>query len=423
MNNPFNGGTHLPDVTVITPVFDADGARILYTVASRGHHVDIGGKTPGSAPPDSRTIDEEGVLIDNFLLVKEGQLRDFETRALLAFGSYPCRNINQNMADLSAQIAANTTGLKELQKITTQFGIDTVHAYMAHVQANAEESVRRVLDVLHDCKFTCPLDSGDQIQVAITVHKKQRTPTIDFTRTSPQNEWHCNALLAICRAVVLYVFRTLVGTDIPMNGGCLKPLTLIVPKGSMINPGSPAAVSSGNTEVSQAIADTLYGALSVIVGSQGTMNNFVYGNDTYQNYETICGGTGAGDGFHGTSAVYSHMTNTRMTDPEVLETRFPVRLDGFSIRTGSGGTGKFQGGEGIIRRLRFLEPTIVTVLSSHRKIPPHGIMGGGHGGIGENSIERANGQKEQLKGNDEAQMQFNDVFVLKLLGGGGFGQG
>lgn len=423
MNNPFNGGTHLPDVTVITPVFDADGARILYTVASRGHHADIGGKTPGSAPPDSRTIEEEGVLIDNFLLVKEGQLRDFETRALLASGSYPCRNINQNMADLSAQIAANTTGLKELQKITTQFGVDTVHAYMTHVQANAEESVRRVLDVLHDCKFTYPLDSGDQIQVAITVHKKQRTATLDFTGTSPQNEWNYNAPLAICRAVVLYVFRTLVGTDIPMNEGCLKPLTLIVPKGSMINPDSPAAVISGNTEVSQAIADTLYGALGVIAGSQGTMNNFVYGNDTYQNYETICGGTGAGDGFHGTSAVHSHMTNTRMTDPEVLETRFPVRLDEFSIRTGSGGTGKFQGGEGIVRRLRFLEPTTVTVLSSHRKSPPHGIMGGGHGGIGENSIERANGQKEQLKGNDEAQMLLNDVFVLKSPGGGGFGQG
>ena len=421
MNNPFNGGTHLPDVTVITPVFDKEGTRILYTVASRGHHADIGGKTPGSAPPDSRTIDEEGVLIDNFLLVKEGQLRSVQARELLASGKYPCRNIDQNMADLSAQIAANTTGLKELQKITDQFGVDTVHAYMSHVQANAEESVRRVLDVLHDCEFTYPLDSGDQIQVAISVHKAQRTATIDFTGTSPQNEWNYNAPLAICRAVVLYVFRTLVGTDIPMNEGCLKPLTLIVPAGSMINPDSPAAVISGNTEVSQAIADTLYGALGVIAGSQGTMNNFVYGNDNYQNYETICGGTGAGDGFHGTSAVHSHMTNTRMTDPEVLETRFPVRLDEFSIRTGSGGGGEFQGGDGIIRRLRFLEPTTVTVLSSHRKVPPHGAKGGSSGQIGENSILRANGEKEVLDGNDEAEMMFNDVFVLKSPGGGGFG--
>ena len=421
MNNPFNGGTHLPDVTVITPVFDKEGTRILYTVASRGHHADIGGKTPGSAPPDSRTIDEEGVLIDNFLLVKEGQLRSVQTRELLASGKYPCRNIDQNMADLSAQIAANTTGLKELQKITDQFGVDTVHAYMSHVQANAEESVRRVLDVLHDCEFTYPLDSGDQIQVAISVHKAQRTATIDFTGTSPQNEWNYNAPLAVCRAVVLYVFRTLVGTDIPMNEGCLKPLTLIVPAGSMINPDSPAAVISGNTEVSQAIADTLYGALGVIAGSQGTMNNFVYGNDNYQNYETICGGTGAGDGFHGTSAVHSHMTNTRMTDPEVLETRFPVRLDEFSIRTGSGGGGEFQGGDGIIRRLRFLEPTTVTVLSSHRKVPPHGAKGGSSGQIGENSILRANGEKEVLDGNDEAEMMFNDVFVLKSPGGGGFG--
>ena len=421
MNNPFNGGTHLPDVTVITPIFDKEGARILYTVASRGHHADIGGKTPGSAPPDSRTIDEEGVLIDNFLLVKEGQLRSVQTRELLASGKYPCRNIDQNMADLSAQIAANTTGLKELQKITDQFGVDTVHAYMSHVQANAEESVRRVLDVLHDCEFTYPLDSGDQIRVAISVHKAQRTATIDFTGTSPQNEWNYNAPLAICRAVVLYVFRTLVGTDIPMNEGCLKPLTLIVPAGSMINPDSPAAVISGNTEVSQAIADTLYGALGVIAGSQGTMNNFVYGNDNYQNYETICGGTGAGDGFHGTSAVHSHMTNTRMTDPEVLETRFPVRLDEFSIRTGSGGGGEFQGGDGIIRRLRFLEPTTVTVLSSHRKVSPHGAKGGGSGQVGENSILRANGEKEVLDGNDEAEMMFNDVFVLKSPGGGGFG--
>ena len=422
MNNPFNGGTHLPDVTVITPVFDEIGERIIYTVASRGHHADIGGKTPGSAPPNSRRIEEEGVLIDNFLLVQEGQLRDAQTRELLASGSYPCRNIDQNMADLSAQIAANTTGLSELQKITQHFGVETVHAYMSHVQNNAEESVRRVLDVLHDCDFTYPLDSGDQIQVAIAVDKQRREATIDFTGTSAQNAYNYNAPLAICRAVVLYVFRTLVGADIPMNEGCLKPLALVVPEGSMINPKAPAAVISGNTEVSQAIADTLYGALGVVAGSQGTMNNFVYGNETYQNYETICGGTGAGDGFHGTDAVHSHMTNTRMTDPEVLETRFPVRLDEFSIRQGSGGQGKYQGGEGIVRRLRFLEPTTVTVLSSHRLVPTHGINGGRAGAVGENFIERANGTKGLLQGNDEAQMCAEDVFVIKSPGGGGFGK-
>ena len=421
MNNPFNGGTHLPDVTVITPVFDEAGKRIIYTVASRGHHADIGGKTPGSAPPDSRVIEEEGVLIDNFQLVAQGQLRDAATRELLASGKYPCRSIDQNMADLSAQIAANATGATELQKITRQFGLETVHAYMTHVQDNAEESVRRVLDVLHDCSFTYPLDSGDQIKVAITVDKANRQATIDFTGTSPQNEFNYNAPLAICRAVVLYVFRTLVGSDIPMNEGCLKPLDLIVPEGSMINPQAPAAVISGNTEVSQAIADTLYGALGVIAGSQGTMNNFVYGNNDYQNYETICGGTGAGDGFDGTSAVHSHMTNTRMTDPEVLETRFPVLVEEFSIRQGSGGQGAFVGGNGIVRRLRFLEPTTVTVLSSHRIVPPHGAAGGDPGLQGHNSVQRADGRVENLKGNDEAELLPGDIFILKSPGGGGYG--
>lgn len=421
MNNPYNGGTHLPDVTVITPVFDAAGQQILYTVASRGHHADIGGKTPGSAPPDSRSIDEEGVLIDNFLLVDRGHLREAETRALLASGRYPCRNINENMADLAAQIAANATGVSELLRITEQFGPEGVQAYMTHVQDNAEESVRRVLDVLRDSSFTYPLDSGAQIKVAIKVDRAGRQATLDFTGTSAQSEFNYNAPLAICRAVVLYVFRTLVGSDIPMNEGCLKPLNLIVPEGSMINPRPPAAVISGNTEVSQAIADTLYGALGVIAGSQGTMNNFVYGNDRYQNYETICGGTGAGDGFNGTSAVHSHMTNTRMTDPEVLETRFPVRLDEFSIRRGSGGAGRFTGGDGIVRRLRFLEPMTVTVLSSHRVVPPHGAAGGAPGKTGENFIERHDGTIARLQGNDEAELAAGDVFVLKSPGGGGYG--
>ncbi|ABD55483.1 hydantoinase B/oxoprolinase family protein [Jannaschia sp. CCS1] len=421
MNNPFNGGTHLPDVTVITPVFDAGGNRIIYTVASRGHHADIGGKTPGSAPPDSRVIEEEGVVIDNFLLVQEGTLRDAETRALLASGQYPCRNIEENMADLAAQIAANETGATELRKITAQFGLETIHAYMGHVQDNAEESVRRVLDVLKDSDFTYPLDNGAQLQVKISVDKSTRSATLDFTGTSAQSEFNYNAPLAICRAVVLYVFRTLVGSDIPMNEGCLKPLNLIVPEGSMINPLPPAAVISGNTEVSQAIADTLYGALGVIAGSQGTMNNFVYGNDRFQNYETICGGTGAGEGFHGTSAVHSHMTNTRMTDPEVLETRFPVRVEEFSVREGSGGAGRWRGGDGITRRLRFNEAMTVTVLSSHREVPPHGMAGGGPGGVGENFVTRADGTIIELGGNDQAELAPGDVFTLRTPGGGGYG--
>ncbi|MBO9400236.1 hydantoinase B/oxoprolinase family protein [Shimia sp. R9_3] len=421
MNNPYNGGTHLPDVTVITPVFDAAGENIIYTVASRGHHADIGGKTPGSAPPDSRHIEEEGIVIDNFLLVDQGSLREAAARELLTSGRYPCRNVNENMADLAAQIAANATGASELTKITAQFGHSTVQAYMGHVQDNAEESVRQVLDVLKDSAFSYPLDGGAKIEVAIKVDKENRTATIDFTGTSEQSATNYNAPMAICRAVVLYVFRTLVGSDIPMNEGCLKPLSLIVPEGSMINPKFPAAVISGNTEVSQAIADTLYGALGVIAGSQGTMNNFVYGNDTYQNYETICGGTGAGDGFDGTSAVHSHMTNTRMTDPEVLETRFPVRVEEFSIRHGSGGEGKWQGGDGIIRRLRFNEPMTVTVLSSHRVIPPHGTAGGGTGKVGLNSVVRTDGSQEKLTGNDQAELTAGDIFVMETPGGGGFG--
>ena len=421
MNNPFNGGTHLPDVTVITPVFDADGGQIIFVVASRGHHADIGGKTPGSAPPDSRHIDEEGVLIENFLLVKQGQLQADKTRALLASGPYPCRNIDQNMADLSAQIAANATGAAELSKVVSQYSLDVVHAYMKHVQDNAEESVRRVIAVLKDSHFTYPLDSGAQIKVQISVNKKARSALIDFTGTSPQDPLNYNAPLAVCRAVVLYVFRTLVGSDIPMNEGCMKPIELLVSKGSMIHPAYPAAVISGNTEVSQAVADTLFGALGVLAGSQGTMNNFVYGNETYQNYETICGGTGAGDGFNGASAVHSHMTNTRMTDPEVLENRFPVRLEEFSIRKGSGGQGAFVGGDGIVRKLRFLTEMTATVLTSHRKTAPFGAAGGAAGKRGENAVIRTDGTRVPLGGNAQVTMGVGDIFVLKSPGGGGFG--
>ncbi len=421
MNNPYDGGTHLPDITVITPVFDAKGQDIIFVVGSRGHHADVGGTTPGSGPPDSTSIAEEGILIDNFKLVDQGSIREAAARALLADGPYPCRNIDENIADLSAQVAANATGAAELRKIVDQFGLEVVHSYMGHVQDNAEESVRRVLHVLKDADFTYELDSGAQIKVRILVDRENRSATIDFTGTSPQDRGNYNAPKSICRAVVLYVFRTLVGADIPMNEGCLKPLEIIAPVGSMINPKYPAAVIAGNTEVSQAIADCLYGALGVLAGSQGTMNNFIYGNERYQNYETICGGTGAGSSFDGADAVHSHMTNTRMTDPEVLEDRFPVRVEEFSIRQGSGGRGAYHGGEGILRRLRFLEPMTATVLSSHRKTRPFGVNGGHAGAVGENRVYRSDGTVEELGGNASAEMRADDIFEMKTPGGGGFG--
>ncbi len=423
LNAPFNGGTHLPDVTVITPVFDKLGKDVLFYVGSRGHHVDIGGRTPGSAPPDSSHIEEEGVVIDNFKLVEKGILREKETRELLASGRYPCRNISDNMADLEAQIAANATGIREVHRMIETFGLDVVLAYMEYVQANAEASVRRVIGKLKNSSFLYPLDSGLEIKVSIKVDSKAGNAIIDFTGTSLQDKGNYNAPLSICHAVVLYVFRTLVGKDIPMNEGCLKPIKIIAPKGSMINPEYPAAVIAGNTEVSQSIAECLYGALGVIAGSQGTMNNFVWGNDRFQNYETICGGTGAGPNFEGCSAVHSHMTNTRMTDPEVLEKRFPVRIEIFKIRHGSAGKGKFNGGDGIIRELRFLEPVTVTTLSSHRKTKPFGKEGGSDGMAGENVVIRANGLREKLKGNDESRLAVGDVFQMQTPGGGAWGQG
>ncbi|MEO1551172.1 MAG: hydantoinase B/oxoprolinase family protein, partial [Pseudomonadota bacterium] len=422
MNDPFDGGTHLPDVTVVTPVFDDSGKDILFVVASRGHHADIGGKTPGSAPPDSRHIDEEGVVIRAFKLVDQGTLREAETRALLATARYPCRNIAHNLADLAAQIAANATGAAELRKAIAQFGLATVHAYMRHVQDNAEENVRRVLDVLEDCAYRYTLDNGSELHVAIRVDQAERSAVIDFTGTSPQDALNYNAPLAVCHAVVLYVFRTLVGSAIPMNEGCLKPLKIIAPIGSFIHPRDPAAVISGNTEVSQSIAEALYCALGVLAGSQGTMNNFVYGNNAIQNYETICGGTGAGPGFAGASAVHSHMTNTRMTDPEVLEARFPVRVHRFEIRQGSGGHGRWLGGDGILREVEFLEPMTATVLSSRRKHAAPGLDGGEPGKTGRNSILRAGGEVEHLHGNDHAEMAPGDRFVIETPGGGGCGE-
>ncbi len=421
LNAPFNGGTHLPDVTVVTPVFDADGKTILFFTGSRGHHADIGGKTPGSAPPDSKHIDEEGVLIDNFLIVDRGRFREAETRALLASGPYPCRNVDHNIADLVAQIAANETGSSEIGKIVAQFGVDTVKAYMRHVQDNAEESVRQVIDYLSDGEADYELDHGAHIRVAIKVDKTARSALIDFTGTSAQHEGNYNAPLAVCHAAILYVFRTLVGADIPLNEGCMKPLQVIAPPGSMINPLYPAAVIAGNTEVSQSIAEALYKALGVIASSQGTMNNFVWGNEIYQNYETICGGTGAGPYFEGTSAVHCHMTNTRMTDPEVLEQRFPVLIEEFSVRKASGGAGKHRGGDGVVRKLRFLEPMTATVLSLNRRTQPPGAAGGTAGRSGRNAVRRVNGAIEELQGNDQRAMQPGDVFIIETPGGGGYG--
>ncbi|MEH6633282.1 MAG: hydantoinase B/oxoprolinase family protein [Halopseudomonas aestusnigri] len=422
LNDPFNGGTHLPDVTVITPVFDKVGQEILFYVGSRGHHADIGGRTPGSTPPDSRHIKEEGILITNFKLVDQGKLLEEKTSALLASGPYPCRNIDQNMADLVAQIAANETGAQEVRKMVAHFGQSVVQAYMRHVQDNAEESVRRVLGKLNSGKFNYQMDSGAEIKVNITIDQTAREAIIDFTGTSDQDPGNYNSPLAICKAAVLYVFRTLVDDDIPLNAGCMKPLRIIAPEGSMINPRYPAAVIAGNTEVSQSITDALYGALGVIAGSQGTMNNFVWGNEVYQNYETICGGTGAGPDFDGTSAVHSHMTNTRMTDPEVLEWRFPVLVKGFSIRKGSGGQGLRKGGDGIVRQLKFLEPMTITVLTSHRETAPFGVAGGTPGACGRNAVLRSNGKLEELKGNDERDLAEGDLFIMETPGGGGFGQ-
>ncbi len=419
LNSPYNGGTHLPDVTVVTPVFVGD--KPVFWLGSRGHHADIGGRTPGSAPPDSSHIDEEGVLIDNVKLVDAGTFLDAKAEEVLASGTYPCRNIPQNMADLKAQVAANETGRQELLKVVENFGLDVVQAYMGHVQDNAEESVRRVIDRLKDGQFTYPMDHGAVIEVKVSVDRAAREATIDFTGTSAQHSGNYNAPKSICRAVVLYVFRTMVGADIPLNEGCLKPLKIIIPDGSMLNPERPAAVISGNTEVSQATCNALYGALGVIAGSQATMNNFVWGNDDFQNYETICGGTGAGPGFQGCDAVQGHMTNTRMTDPEILEKRFPVRLETFTIRHGSGGAGHWRGGHGVVRTLRFLEPVTVTTLSNHRIIPPFGGDGGDPGQVGRNWVELPDGSARDMAGNDEIDLPAGSVFGMETPGGGGWG--
>jgi len=421
-NAPYHGGTHLPDITVITPVFDEAGQALLFYVASRGHHADIGGITPGSMPPNSVTIGQEGVLLDHFLLVSGGRFREQELLERLTAEPWPARNPRQNLADLQAQIAANEKGAQELRRMAAHFGLDTVWAYMGHVQDNAAEQVRRALDRLQDGAFACEMDNGAIIQAVITLNRAQRSARIDFTGTSPQQSSNFNAPRAVCVAAVLYVFRTLVDDEIPLNAGCLRPLELIIPEGSLLNPQPPAAVAAGNVETSQCIVDTLYGALGVMAASQGTMNNFTFGNGRYQYYETICGGAGAGPGFDGASAVQTHMTNSRLTDPEVLEWRFPVRLEAFRIRDNSGGAGRWHGGNGVIRRIRFLEPMTAAILSNRRRNAPYGLHGGGPGQVGCNAVERIDGVIEALPGTAQVTMQAGDIFVIETPGGGGYGR-
>ncbi len=431
LNDPYHGGTHLPDITVITPVYIADEAEPTFYVGSRGHHADVGGTTPGSMPPFSTRIEEEGVQINNVKLVERGVLREAEMVALLQSGEYPSRNPQQNMADLRAQIAANEKGQQELRRMVAEFGLDVVQAYMRHVQDNAEESVRRVITRLKDGQFTLPLDNGAQISVAVKVDAKSRSATIDFTGTSAQQSNNFNAPTAVCMAAVLYVFRTLVQDDIPLNAGCLKPLKVIIPPGSMLNPNPPASVVAGNVETSTCITNALLGALGVMAASQCTMNNFTFGNARHQYYETIAGGSGAGGvfdaagalvgGFGGTSVVQTHMTNSRLTDPEVLEFRFPVRLESYAIRANSGGGGRWAGGNGGVRRIRFLEPMTASILSNGRQNGAFGMAGGTAGMPGVNKVVRADGRVELLGHIGQAEMQPGDVFEIHTPGGGGFG--
>ena len=420
LNDPYHGGTHLPDITVVTPVF-LDGAAPSFFVASRGHHADVGGITPGSMPPFSTCIAEEGVLIDNFKAVESGVLREAALFELLAGGAHPARNPAQNLADLRAQIAANEKGAQELRLMVEQYGRDVVANYMRHVQDNAEECVRRVIATLREGDFTLGLDNGAQLKVRIRIDAKRRSACIDFSGTSAQQPNNFNAPRAITVAAVLYVFRTLVDDDIPLNAGCLRPLEIIVPEGCMLNPRSPAAVVAGNVETSTCVTNALYGALGIMAASQCTMNNFTFGNAQHQYYETIAGGSGAGDGFDGVSVVQTHMTNSRLTDPEVLEFRFPVRVDSYEIRAHSGGSGRWTGGNGGERRIRFLEPMTASILSNGRNTGAFGMAGGGAGACGENHVERAGGGVEILGAIGQCEMAPGDVFVIRTPGGGGYG--
>jgi 5-oxoprolinase (ATP-hydrolysing) len=422
LNNPYNGGTHLPDVTVITPVFDAAGHDILFFVANRGHHADIGGITPGSTPPVSRSLEEEGVVLDNFLLVDGGLFREAEFRHLLASATYPARSPDVNVADIKAQIAANEKGVQELRGVVARYGLEVVRAYMRHVMDNAEESVRRVIDRIGDGSFAYTMDDGSPLRVAITVDHQARTATVDFTGTGGQRDDNFNAPPAVTRSAVLYTLRCLVGSDIPLNDGCLKPIRLVIPPGTFLSPQPGAAVVAGNTETSQAVVNALLGAVGALACSQATMNNFIFGDATRQYYETICGGAGAGSGFDGVSAVHTHMTNTRMTDPEVLELRYPVRLEAFAIRRGSGGAGRWRGGDGAVRRIRFLEPMTAVIVSSRRNVAPFGLAGGADGATGRQWVERADGSRCTMTGADQIELASGDVFVVETPGGGGYGR-
>ncbi|HXV73919.1 MAG TPA: hydantoinase B/oxoprolinase family protein, partial [Sphingomonadales bacterium] len=421
LNDPYHGGTHLPDVTVVMPVFLQRRRRPDFYVAARGHHADIGGITPGSMPPFSRTIAEEGVLFDNVHAVKNGRLDERCLRALLTQGPYPSRNPDQNLADIKAKIAACRRGVAALEAMCSEFGFHAVQAYMRFVQTNAARAVRNVIGVLKNGRATYPLDNGLVIRVAIQVDRKRKTAIIDFTGTSPQAENNYNAPRAVTVAAVLYVFRCLVGEEIPLNAGCLKPLQLIIPKGSILDPVHPAAVAAGNVETSQALTNALLLALSKLAASQGTMNNLTLGNARFQYYETIAGGAGAGKGFAGASARQVHMTNSRLTDPEILEVRCPVRVEAFSIRRGSGGKGKWRGGDGAVRAIRALQSMDMAILSGHRKIPPPGLAGGAAGRRGKNVILRRNGESERLLGAAAAKLEAGDVIVIETPGGGGFG--
>lgn len=421
LNAPYNGGTHLPDVTVIKPLF-GEREELIFFVAARGHHADIGGSTPGSMPPNSRSVQEEGVLLDNLKLVDRGRFCEAEIRAALAEGEWPARNPDNNIADLKAQLAACERGMRELLAMVDRYGLEVVQAYMGHVQENAEEAVRRVLDRLRDGEFSYRMDDGSRLEVAIRVDRHARSAVIDFTGSSPQHHGNFNAPLAICRAAVLYVFRCLVREEIPLNEGCLKPLQLIIPEDSLINPRYPAAVVAGNVETSQLIVDTLLGALGVAAASQGTMNNVTWGNDRFQYYETLCGGSGATAERAGTDAVHSHMTNSRLTDPEVLESRFPVRLDSFAIRRGSGGRGLHNGGDGVERQVRFLAPMSVNILAGRRIVPPYGLAGGAPGQVGENHVEHADGRVTELGSQGQLEVEAGDLLVIRTPGGGAFGQ-
>ena len=422
LNAPYAGGTHLPDVTVVMPVFVGGAGGPAFFVAARGHHADIGGITPGSMPSGSRTIDQEGVLIDSIRIVDRGVFSEEKLRALLTSGPWPVRNVVQNLADLRAQVAACQKGIAELTAICEHYGIAVVQAYMQHVQDNAEAAVRKVIDVLRDGEFSCEMDSGAVVRAAIRIDRTRREATIDFTGTSAQQPDNFNAPLPVTRAAVLYVFRTLVDDEIPMNAGCMKPLHLIVPEGSMLAPRYPAAVVAGNVETSQVVTDCLYGALGVLAASQGTMNNFTFGDDEHQYYETISGGSGAGADFDGTDAVQTHMTNSRLTDPEVLEWRFPVRLESFCIRRGSGGAGLHRGGDGVERRLRFLKPMTAVMLANHRRVAPFGVAGGEPAAVGKNWIERASGGTEWFGAAFSTAAERDDVIVIQTPGGGGYGK-